>query len=87
MHLHYEWDSKKNYTEEEKIEAFKVLVKEAVVEQTENYPRRYKSPLAGPAFNGRGFQNDHLKTLLGALEQTEALLILGKIVLGDEDGR
>lgn len=73
----YKWDYKKEYTDEEKVEALKGLVKEAVVEQTNHFPLLHKSPYAGPAFEARGFQRYHLKALLEALENTDALLVLG----------
>jgi flavodoxin len=73
-------DYNRKYTDEEKEEAFRILVKEAVMEQTEHYPRNYKSALAGSAFEGRGFQDYHIKALIDALENTDALLVLGRIV-------
>lgn len=73
-------DHNRKYTDQEKEEAFRILVKEAVTEQTEHYPRNYKSAYAGPAFEGRGFQDYHIKALLDALENTDALLVLGRMV-------
>lgn len=73
-------DHNRKYTDEEKEEAFRILVKEAVTEQTEHYPRNYKSAYAGPAFEGRGFQDYHIKALLDALENTDALQVLGRMV-------
>lgn len=70
----------RKYTDVEKADALRVLVKEAVLEQTEHWPRNYKSAYAGPAFEGRGFQDYHLKALVDALENTDALVILGKIL-------
>lgn len=73
-------DYERKYTDEEKEVAFRVLVTEAVKEQTEHYPRNYKSKYAGPVFEGRGFQDYHIKALVHALENTDALIVLGRIM-------
>lgn len=73
-------DPNRKYTDMEKADALRVLVKEAVIEQTEHYPLRQKSAYAGPHFEGRGFQDYHLKALVDALENTDALIILGKVL-------
>ena len=73
-------DPDRKYTDVEKADALRVLVKEAILEQTEHWPRNYKSAYAGPAFEGRGFQDYHIKALVDALETTDALIILGKIL-------
>lgn len=78
-------DLDRKYTEGEKEEALRRLIKAAVTEQTEHYPRYYKSAYAGPEFEGRGFQDYHLKALLDALEKTDALLALGRMVLRFEE--
>lgn len=78
-------DPNRKYTDVEKADALRVLVKEAILEQTEHWPRNYKSAYAGPAFEGRGFQDYHIKALIDALENTDALIILGKILKVVED--
>lgn len=77
-------DYKKEYTDVEKADALRSLVKEAIGEQTEHRSNNFRVAYGGVAFDNRAFQEHHLMSLLKALETTDALLILGKILKVEE---
>lgn len=63
------------YTEEQKRDALRKLVREAYKEQRGDYYNLSRSPFA-PEFDPAGYQEYHLSTLFEVLKTTDALGVL-----------
>ena len=63
------------YTEEQKRDALRKLVREAHKEQRGDYLRIYGKPFA-PEFDPAGYQEYHLSALFEVLKKTDALGVL-----------